>query len=170
MRTQFVTRNTIKQYQHLTVPEFITRIISIEWFVCRGYDMKLLSTDGTDINRNQAIFPVIHIQSLICNQLLRKFSYWANHCGLMTPHGVIELGSLVQVIGCRLATPNRNQCWLIVSEILWHSPLGNFTGNVYDIYPTCEFENYQFNTAGILPEPISPCRVIRNKCHLMRNH
>ena len=26
-----------------------------------------------------------------------------------------------------------NQCWLIISEVLWNSPQGNFTGNVQDL-------------------------------------
>ena len=30
----------------------------------------------------------------------------------------------------------------IISEVLWHSDEGNFTGNAPDIYPRHEFENY----------------------------
>ena len=33
-----------------------------------------------------------------------------------------------------------NQYWLIISEDLWHSPDGNFTGNDQDVYTWYEFE------------------------------
>ena len=53
--------------------------------------------------------------------------------------------TLAQVMACCLMAPSHylNQCWLIISEALWHSPQGNFTGNAQDIYPWYEFENYQ---------------------------
>ena len=34
---------------------------------------------------------------------------------------------------------NLNQCWVIVSEVLWHSPHGILAGNFRDIYPWYEF-------------------------------
>ena len=33
-----------------------------------------------------------------------------------------------------------NQCWLVISEVLWHSPKGNLTGGDQAIYPWYEFE------------------------------
>ena len=33
----------------------------------------------------------------------------------------------------------RNQCWLIIPEVLMHSPESNFTGTAQDIYPRYEF-------------------------------
>ena len=43
---------------------------------------------------------------------------------------------LAQIMTCCLTSPNHylSQCWLIISEVLWHSPLSNFTGNTQDIY------------------------------------
>ena len=35
-----------------------------------------------------------------------------------------------------------NQCWLNISEVVWHSFKGNFTGSAEDIYLWYEFENY----------------------------
>ena len=37
--------------------------------------------------------------------------------------------TLVQVMACCLTAPSHylNQCWLIISEVLWHSPESNFT-------------------------------------------
>ena len=42
-----------------------------------------------------------------------------------------------QVMACCLPSPSHyiNQCWLIISEVLWHSPEGDFTENVKDFYP-----------------------------------
>ena len=50
--------------------------------------------------------------------------------------------TLAQVMACCLMAPSHylNQCWLIISEVLWHSPDGNFTWNAQDIYPWREFE------------------------------
>ena len=52
--------------------------------------------------------------------------------------------TLVQVMAWCLTAPSHylNQCWLIISEVLWHSTEGNFTWNAQDIYPWHEFENY----------------------------
>ena len=51
---------------------------------------------------------------------------------------------LTQVMACCLMAPSHylNQCWLIISEVFWHPPEGNFTGNVQAIYSWYEFENY----------------------------
>ena len=42
--------------------------------------------------------------------------------------------TLVQVMACFLMAPSHslNQCWLVISEILWYSPLGDCTGNARD--------------------------------------
>ena len=38
--------------------------------------------------------------------------------------------TLAQVMACCLTAPSHylNQCWLMISEVLWHSPDSNFTG------------------------------------------
>ena len=57
------------------------------------------------------------------------------------------------------------QCWLIISEMLWHSAESNFIGNAQYIHPWYEFESYEFKiTAAFL----------RNQCvqhyfHLLWN-
>ena len=53
---------------------------------------------------------------------------------------------LAQVRVCCLTVPSHylNQCWLINSEVLWHSPDGNFIKSAQNIYPWNEFWNYQF--------------------------
>ena len=37
-----------------------------------------------------------------------------------------------------------NQCWLIISKVLWHSAEDNLTGNTQNTYPWDVFENYYF--------------------------
>ena len=44
-----------------------------------------------------------------------------------------------------------NQCRLNISDVLWHSPEGNFTRNVQVIYPRYGFENYQFKITAASP-------------------
>ena len=47
----------------------------------------------------------------------------------------ISESTLVQIMACCLTAPKHylNQCWLIISEVLWHSdsPDGSFSGNAY---------------------------------------
>ena len=45
--------------------------------------------------------------------------------------------TLAEVMVCCLtaAVHYLNQYWRIISEVLWHSPESNFTGNAQDIYP-----------------------------------
>ena len=49
------------------------------------------------------------------------------HCGLVTPHGDIDLGQ-----HCCLTAPSHylNPCWLVISKVQWESPEGNFTRNI----------------------------------------
>ena len=52
--------------------------------------------------------------------------------------------TLNQVMACCLTAPSHylNQCWLMISEVLWHSPDSNFTENTSVIYGWNEFEIY----------------------------
>ena len=54
--------------------------------------------------------------------------------------------TLAHVVVCCLTAPSHylNQCWLIISEILRHSPENNFTGNTRVSDPRYEFEWYLF--------------------------
>ena len=69
---------------------------------------------------------------------------WVN---LLWPNDTIwqhnTMSILTQVMACFLMAPSYylNQCWLIISDVLWHSLEDNFTGNVQDIYPWYKIEN-----------------------------
>ena len=52
--------------------------------------------------------------------------------------------TLAQVMACCLTAPSLypNQCWLIISEVKWHSYKGNFTRDASTINHQNLFENY----------------------------
>ena len=79
------------------------------------------------------------------------------HCSLVSGNTMWwqRSGStLTQVMACCLAAPCHypNQCWLTISEVLWHSPDDNFTGKAQYIYPWKEFETQ--NYSHISQEPM----------------
>ena len=61
--------------------------------------------------------------------------------------------TLLQVMACCLTAPSHylKQCWLIIKCVLWHSPEGNFTKHVKDIYPWLQFKKYKFNITSASP-------------------
>ena len=65
----------------------------------------------------------------------------------LCPNGAIgwcrSVSTLVQVMTCCITAPSHylNQCWLIISEVLCHSPEGIYTGNGHTIILYNEFEN-----------------------------
>ena len=52
-----------------------------------------------------------------------------------------------------------NQYWLLISEVLWHSPENNFTASAQASSLQNEFENYTFKITGTgsatYPDPVS---------------
>ena len=92
----------------------------------------------------------VSIQLEIINVCYASLTHW----GLVTD-GDIDLGlhwlriyyqwlgAIVHVMACCLTAPSHylNQCWLITSEVLWHSSEGNSIRNAQHIYPWYEFEN-----------------------------
>ena len=58
---------------------------------------------------------------------------------------------LGQVMAFCLTAPSHylNQCWLMISKVLWRSPDSNFTENTHDIYRWNEFEIYYRQVSNI---------------------
>ena len=58
-----------------------------------------------------------------CLVMQDRYLPWLTHCGVVTPYGVGDLSQLVKVMACFLMAPSHclNQCWLIISNILWQS-------------------------------------------------
>ena len=58
--------------------------------------------------------------------------------------------TLVQVMTkcCQATRHYLNQCWLLISEILWHSYKNHFPGNTHDINLQYGFPKLHFNSLG----------------------
>ena len=82
---------------------------------------------------------------ILSHKYYRLALSWVNS---LWPSNVIwwqgSRSTLAQVMACCLTAPshNLNQCWLMISEMLRHSPDSNFTENTSDIYCWDEFEIY----------------------------
>ena len=61
--------------------------------------------------------------------------------------------TLAQVMTCCLTAPSHylNQCWLIISEVQWHSYWGNFTRDASTINHWNPFESYIFKISFKFP-------------------
>ena len=68
------------------------------------------------------------------------------HCGIMMPFGDIDLGQHWLVMAFCLTAPIHylNQCWLIISEVQWHSYQGKFTRDASTINHWNLFESYMY--------------------------
>ena len=58
--------------------------------------------------------------------------------------------TLAQVMACCLTAPSHylNQCWLHISDILWHSPESNFTISAPASMLYSEYENHTFKVTA----------------------
>ena len=61
--------------------------------------------------------------------------------------------TLAQVMACYLMAPSHylNQCWLIISAVLWHSTLSNLTVSAWALIRYNEFHKYTFKITAISP-------------------
>ena len=69
-------------------------------------------------------------------------SLWPNDAIWQLKSGL----TLAQVVACCLTAPSHylNQYWLLIREVLWHSPGRNFTVSVQATILYNEFENYTY--------------------------
>ena len=81
---------------------------------CRPGDKPL--SEPTMLN---LLMPICVIRPQWINSLWPSDAIWQH----------ISESTLAQVMACCLMAPSHylNQCWLIISEVLWQSPRGNFT-------------------------------------------
>ena len=82
--------------------------------------------------------------------------------------------TLVEVMACCLMATSHylNQLWLIIIEVFWYSPKGNFTRNAQDIFPGYEFERYYQISQGASELTQAPhiyihCSVWPSTCTLL---
>ena len=92
-----------------------------------------------DLDNSYVIWILLHNVQVALQSL--------THCGLVT-YDVIDPDQhwfrSSAVMPCCLVTPSNylNQCWHTISNVLWHSPKNNVTGNTQWFNPLHEFENY----------------------------
>ena len=94
----------------------------------------------------------------VCNKVAFQ-SHWPTDMDInsLLPSDVIwwqgSKSTLAQIMACCLTAPRHylSQCWLMISEVLWHSPDSNFTENTWHIYRWNEFEIYRVETVDNPP-------------------
>ena len=81
----------------------------------------------------------------------------------MTPWRHRSGSTLVQVLACCLTAPSHylNQCWLIISEVLWHAPQRNFTAidQVDILYNELENYNFEITATSLRGQWVKDCIV-----------
>ena len=102
----------------------------------------LLSGNKCNALKVQVSYGLILFVILLIATLCRIIQGW----GLLIQFPHRTWSTLVQVMACCLTAPSHylKQFWFIISEVLWHSPVGNFTGNAQDMYAWYEFENLNY--------------------------
>ena len=123
---------------------------------------------GFKLKKHTAPWAICYIPPLVRDMSLRvlafvRFVYWSlsdcnkptefshgNH--FQSPSSVYDLWLLLSPF----ITWTNVDCWLIISEFLWHFHEGNCTGNGQDICPWYEFENFSFNSSR--PSDAYMCR------------
>ena len=89
---------------------------------------------------------VARIQSVFSMPVELFWSVWVNNS--MWPGDTVwrhtSKEALAQKMACCLTAPshNLNQCWLLISEVVWHSHENNYTLSAQDTILYNEFENY----------------------------
>ena len=85
----------------------------------------------------------ILLQPQSANSLWPSDAIWPHRSG----------STLTQVMACCLTAPShyRNQWWLIIKAVLWHSPEGNFTRSAHELKSIACVRNYPFKSTTTSP-------------------
>ena len=85
-----------------------------------------------------------YIHDISCNSLWPSDTIWRHRTE----------STLAQVMACCLMAPSQylDQCWLIISGIVWHLPVNDFIGSTRDINLWNEFEIYAFKITATSPK------------------
>ena len=76
-----------------------------------------------------------------------------------------SMSTLAHLMACCLTAPSHymNQCWLIISHLLWYSPKSYFIGIAQDINLGNTLENYTFNIIF----PSAKGQWVKHSCHII---
>ena len=124
-------------YMHQWIGSVLVQIIAPSHYLNQGWVIviwTLRNKHRWNINQNTNISIHKNASEIIVCEMSSILSRGdeSTHCGLVTSYG--DTGSrstLAQVMACCLMAPSHylNQCWLMISEVLSHSPDSNFTQN-----------------------------------------
>ena len=119
------------------------------WLFCVNFRLRWYGTQPTKMRLGYCTSILQRLQSCFqrCFQSCKWQSFFFLHKIIVAywSHMAHRSGSiLAQIIACCLMTPSHylNQCWLLISEVFWHSPEDSFTESAQDIYPWYGAENY----------------------------
>ena len=107
---------------------YITIILLVIMQLCSPCCWRINSKySGTTYRQLQLRFVQLPLQSQLRLLRISQSKLLLAHCDQVTPYG--GRSTLLQVMACCLTTPSYypNQCWLIISKVLWHSTEGTLT-------------------------------------------
>ena len=119
----------------LNVCHFVRAWLQYVWLWLELLYHMHMRFDWTYLFRNQGI---IHATCIYSEHDLKAGHNTTNipylfeslpHRGPVNQYDAIDRSTFAQVMACFLIAPSHyiNQCWLLISEVLWHSPENNFT-------------------------------------------
>ena len=129
---------------------------------------------------NECSPPQLWLLSVSVYQTVMTHEPWipSTHCGLVAPpYGDKWCGStLAQVMAWCLMAPShyQNQCWLIIRDILWHSPENNFIMSaqadiLWNDFKYCSFNITASSSRGQrVNQILFSLLIILNKNHLFQ--
>ena len=130
--------------------------IILQWLIKLWY---LLCKRTRDNIVKSCTKPLISSSSYDCESLKVRWSTLvdASNSNSLWPSNAVQRhrsrSTLAWIMACCLTAPNHylKQCWFLTSEVLWHSPEVDFTGNAKANILYNEFENYIFQITATSP-------------------
>ena len=113
---------------------FVSKIVH-HWFIIGPSLVQI--TGAKSVSGQMLVFCKLESQEQI-ETVSMDPGVWINS---MWPSDVLwhhrTWSTLVQVMTCCLTAPSHylTQLWLTITDVFWHSPESNFTGNTQDTYP-----------------------------------
>ena len=134
-----MVRKSVKQITHIHDVELYmlsqgTILVGIYWWILWSHMSSWGPLTSIDPVNDGDILMSHYSQNIILNSLWLSDAIWRHTSGSI----------LIPIIACWLKAPSHylDQCWLLISEVPWHSPKSNF----WAIVLFKEFKNYTFTT------------------------
>ena len=122
------------------------------WFIMRNMPARKISiwislfrgTQSSNHSFNEQ-WAKNHIHPVLtqCSLVKPNWDIKQNCANIGSGNGLLPDGTKL-LSECQAPRHNLNQSWLLISEVLWHSPESNFTVSAQGTIPCNEYENYTF--------------------------